>query len=55
MKTCKRDENMDKIIFWDFHGTLAHNEWMFSKALYKVLIKNDANTKISIEDFKKKT
>jgi putative hydrolase of the HAD superfamily len=45
---------MDKIIFWDFQGTLAHNDWMFSKALYKVLVKNDANTEISIDDIKKK-
>ncbi len=21
---------MDKLIFWDFQGTLAHNEWMLS-------------------------
>jgi hypothetical protein len=27
--------------FGDFQGTLAHNDWMFSKALYKVLINND--------------
>ena len=45
---------MNKIIFWDFQGTLAHNDWMFSKALYKVLIKNGTSTDISVEDFKKK-
>lgn len=45
---------MRKVLFWDFHGTLAYNDWMFSKALYKVLINNDANTEITIDDFKKK-
>lgn len=44
---------MDKVIFWDFQGTLAHNDWMFSKALYKVLIKNDDNTEISVDDIRK--
>jgi putative hydrolase of the HAD superfamily len=47
-------KNMDKIIFWDFHGTLAFNDWMVSKALYKVLISNDATTRIIIDDIKKK-
>lgn len=45
---------MDKIIFWDFHGTLAYNDYMFSKALYKVLIKNAADTGITIDHIKKK-
>jgi hypothetical protein len=45
---------MDKIIFWDFHGTLAYNDWMVSKALYKVLINNEPNTNIGIDDFKEK-
>lgn len=45
---------MDKIIFWDFHGTLAYNDWMVSKALYKVLTINEPNTNIRIDDFKKK-
>jgi hypothetical protein len=45
---------MDKIIFWDFHGTLAFNDYMFSKALYKVLISNEANTEIIIDHIKKK-
>ena len=44
---------MDKLIFWDFQGTLAHNEWMFSKALFKVLCKYEPYTEIGIEDFKK--
>jgi len=44
---------MDKVIFWDFHGTLANNDWMFSKAIYKVLNKYEPNCGISIEDFKK--
>jgi putative hydrolase of the HAD superfamily len=47
-------KNMDKIIFWDFHGTLAFNDWMVSKALYKVLITNEANTEIIIDEIKKK-
>lgn len=47
-------KNMDKIIFWDFHGTLAFNDWMISKALYKVLISNESKTGISIDDIKKK-
>jgi len=46
--------SMDKVIFWDFHGTLAYNDWMISKALYKVITKNEPNTNIGIEDFKKK-
>lgn len=45
---------MDKVIFWDFQDTLAHNDWMISKALYKTLIKNEPNTNIIIDDFKKK-
>jgi putative hydrolase of the HAD superfamily len=45
---------MDKIIFWDFHGTLAFNDYMFSKALYKVLMRNEANTEIIIDHIKKK-
>jgi len=44
---------MDKLIFWDFQGTLAHNEWMLSKALFKVLCKYEPYTEIGIEDFKK--
>lgn len=47
-------KNIDKIIFWDFHGTLAFNDYMFSKALYKVLIRNEAKTRIIIDDIKKK-
>lgn len=46
--------NMEKVLFWDFQGTLAYNDWMFSKALYKVLEDYEPNTNISIEDFKKK-
>ncbi|GCD10469.1 HAD family hydrolase [Clostridium tagluense] len=46
---------MDKVIFWDFQDTLAYNDWMVSKALYKVLIKNQPNTSIGIDDFKKKS
>lgn len=44
---------MNKLIFWDFQGTLANNEWMISKALYKVLCKYEPYTEIGIEDFKK--
>ncbi|MGH4123820.1 MAG: HAD family hydrolase [Clostridium sp.] len=44
---------INKIIFWDFQGTLAHNDWMISKALHKVLLYNEPNTKITIEQFKK--
>lgn len=44
---------MNKVIFWDFQGTLAHNDWMISKALYKVLVHNEPCTKITIEDFKR--
>lgn len=47
-------DKLREILFWDFQGTLAHNEWMFSKPLYKVLIKNGSNTEISIEDLKKR-
>lgn len=43
---------MKKILFWDFQGTLAHNDWMFSKALHKVLINNEPDSKISIDNFK---
>jgi putative hydrolase of the HAD superfamily len=48
-------KNIDKIIFWDFHGTLAFNDFMLSKALYKVLIRNEVKTEIIIEDIKKKS
>ena len=43
---------MNKVIFWDFQDTLAHNDWMISKALYKVLLHNEPNTKITIEEHK---
>ena len=45
---------MSKYIFWDFQGTLAKNDWMLSKALYKVLRNEEPDTHISIEDFKTK-
>lgn len=45
---------MNKIIFWDFHGTLAHNDWMFSKALLKTLLHFEPDTNLSLEDFIKK-
>jgi putative hydrolase of the HAD superfamily len=48
------EDIIDKIIFWDFHGTLAFNDYMFSKALYKVLIRNEDKTGIIIDDIKKK-
>lgn len=48
-----RESIMDKVIFWDFQGTLAHNDWMISKALYKVLLVNEPDSKISIEHLKK--
>jgi len=44
----------NKVIFWDFQGTLAYNNWMVSKALYKVIINNEPNTNLEIDDFKKK-
>ena len=44
---------MDKVIFWDFHGTLANNDWMFSKALYKVLYKYEPNCGFNIDNIKK--
>lgn len=44
---------MRKVIYWDFHGTLAYNDWMFSKALYKVINEYEPNSIISIDDFKK--
>lgn len=43
---------MKKILFWDFQGTLAHNDWMFSKALHTVLINNEPDSKIGIDKFK---
>lgn len=45
---------MNKVIFWDFQGTLAKNDWMFSKALYKVLCQCEPDIQITIEDFKQK-
>lgn len=45
---------MNKFIFWDFQDTLAHNDWMVSKALYKVIYENEASLDLQIEDFKKK-
>lgn len=45
---------MNKFIFWDFQDTLAHNDWMVSKALYKVIAENEASLDLQIEDFKKK-
>jgi putative hydrolase of the HAD superfamily len=45
--------DMNKVILWDFQGTLAHNDWMISKALHKVFAVNEPHTEISIEQFKK--
>lgn len=45
---------MNKFIFWDFQDTLAHNDWMVSKALYKVIAENETSLDLQIEDFKKK-
>ena len=45
---------MNNIIFWDFHGTLGYNDWMFSKALHKVLISYEPNSSVGIEDFKRR-
>lgn len=44
---------MDKVIFWDFQGTLAYNDWMISKALHKVFMENEPNNEIKIEQLKK--
>lgn len=49
-----KKNNKNKVIFWDFQGTLAYNDWMVSKALYKVIINNEPNTNLEIDDFKKK-
>jgi putative hydrolase of the HAD superfamily len=50
----RKEKMMDKVIFWDFHGTLAYNDWMFSKALLKVLQRFEADTVINLNDFKNK-
>jgi len=44
---------MDKVIFWDFQGTLAHNEYMISKAIHRVLNTNEPSSLIDMEDLKK--
>lgn len=44
---------MRKVIFWDFQGTLAHNDWMFSKAMYKAIQHYESDSKICIDDIKK--
>ena len=49
----KRRHVSKKLIFWDFQGTLAYNDYMFSKVLYKVLIKDDKDTSITMDDFKR--
>jgi putative hydrolase of the HAD superfamily len=41
-----------KVIFWDFQGTLAYNDFMISKALHKVILQNEPNTEITIEQIK---
>ncbi len=46
---------MNKVLFWDFQGTLAYNDWMISKALYKVLVEYEPNANIKIDDFKNKS
>lgn len=45
---------MNKVIFWDFQGTLARNDWMFSKALYQVLCQCESDMYIPMEEFKQK-
>ncbi|HEX2945622.1 MAG TPA: HAD family hydrolase [Clostridia bacterium] len=49
----RKSATMNKVIFWDFHGTLAYNDWMISKALYKVLQENEPDCNISIDQIKK--
>ncbi|WP_160691756.1 HAD family hydrolase [Clostridium sp. C2-6-12] len=44
---------MNKVIFWDFQGTLAYNDFMISKALHKVILQNEPDTEITIEQIKK--
>ena len=44
---------MDKVIFWDFQGTLAHNEYMISKAIYRVLCINEPSSQIDMEALKR--
>lgn len=43
-----------KTILWDFQDTLAHNDYMFSKALHKVLVQSEPATTVRLEDFKKR-
>lgn len=44
---------MNKVIFWDFQGTLVYNDFMISKALHKVILQNEPDTEITIEQIKK--
>ncbi|MGL5416361.1 MAG: hypothetical protein ACRDAU_11925 [Clostridium sp.] len=44
---------MERIILWDFQGTLAHNEYMFSKVLYGVMSDEDKE-KFNLQNFKNK-
>lgn len=41
---------MDKVIFWDFDGTLVYSERMWSRALYRLLKRHMPDTALTIED-----
>ena len=43
---------MDKVIFWDFDGTLAYRDGMFSKALLEVLDEHEKPHNYRLDDLK---
>lgn len=41
------------VIFWDFDGTLAHSDSLWSRSVYKALLETDPNTQVEFEEIRK--
>lgn len=41
------------VVFWDFDGTLAYSESLWSGSVYKALLETDATTSVPFADIKK--
>ena len=41
------------VVFWDFDGTLAYSESLWSGSVYKALLETDATTSVPFTDIKK--
>lgn len=46
---------MDKVLFWDFHGTLTYPDSIWSVNLHKVLMREYPNCNISLDELRSAT